>query len=561
MKYNLSLVEPIALGDGSPVFRAGPGTYYDKNGVLQTAAADVQRITSDPADLSAAPYALIELAATNALHVNAMTGAAAGTPGTLPGTWALITGVNGVTRSVVGVGVENGIEYIDFGFSGTATGVAYFFINTDAATGAAAGQTWVASAFVKKVSGAAPSFAFQMIASGRTAGGAPIDEPTPTEIATGAPGALSASRITSTVNLTSPLVAGVLQFFTVAFAAGETADLVLRVGLPQLERNAASSPIRTTGAPVTRPADALGPNLGLIYSSLTENDTDDAPLYNPATSYPLGAKVRRAETHRVYESAIAGNLGNTPELNSAGIAAKWIDAAPTNRGAMFDGDVSTPSSAANVLTVVLRPGAFSALYGAGIDADQAQVCIQDAPGGNIIYRTTIALEASQPGDYDEYFWGRFMPQPDFLLTDLDPYHQGIVTVTLTKAAGTVKCGVLIAGEQIPIGASQRGAKAKPKSYSTLKTDDFGNTSIRRRRKGKDLSVTAWVTRADASWVEGVIERLLDVPVVVVVSADASDYGLRCYGLVSGELSWDYPQDCLLTLSVLGLINATIDTTA
>jgi hypothetical protein len=301
--------------------------------------------------------------------------------------------------------------------------------------------------------------------------------------------------------------------------------------------------IPNTGAPgsVTRPADVLGPNAGLIFSTLTENDTDDAPLYDPAHTYATGERVRRAETHRVYESNVAGNLGNTPELNATGDAAKWLDVRPTNRWAMFDGD--------------------TALYGAGIDADLVQVCVQDAPGGNIILNDSEALEASTPGDYDEYFWGRFKPKTDFLVTGVDQYHQCVVTVTLTKTAGTVKCGVLLAGDQIPLAASQRGAKAKPRSYSYIKTDDFGNTTIKRRRATTDLSGTAWVERAEASWVEGVIQRVLDVPVVVIVSDDAQDYGLRGYGLLSAEISWDQPQDCLLSFSLQGLINATTDSAA
>jgi hypothetical protein len=52
------IVDPVTLGD-TACTRAGTATYYDRNGVLQTAAANTLRVTYDPADLTKAPYALV----------------------------------------------------------------------------------------------------------------------------------------------------------------------------------------------------------------------------------------------------------------------------------------------------------------------------------------------------------------------------------------------------------------------------------------------------------------------------------------------------------------------
>lgn len=53
----MEIIDPVTLGDTS--FSGGGGTYYDRNGVLQTAAAGVPRVTYDPADLSKAPYLMV----------------------------------------------------------------------------------------------------------------------------------------------------------------------------------------------------------------------------------------------------------------------------------------------------------------------------------------------------------------------------------------------------------------------------------------------------------------------------------------------------------------------
>ncbi|MGB9107486.1 MAG: hypothetical protein WCC39_02245 [Telluria sp.] len=298
----------------------------------------------------------------------------------------------------------------------------------------------------------------------------------------------------------------------------------------------------------------------LVSSPLTENDIDDAPLYNPGTTYAAGARVRRSETHRIYESAGADNVGNTPELNVAGTAAKWIDLGPTNRWAMFDGSIDTASVGGSSMTVVLHPGAVDSIYGV-IDADQLDVSVCDAPGGNVVFTYSASLEMSAPADYDEYFWAPFQPQPDFLITGLDPYYGCEVTITLSKAGGNVQCPGLVLGYYQALGATQKGAKVKPKSYSTIKEDGYGNTRITRRRKSTDLTATAWVDRSEASYVNRIIQRNLDTPAVFIGSDDPADFALRCFGIGSGEVSYDFPQDCQLSLTVSGVINVITDTTA
>jgi hypothetical protein len=48
--------------------RGSTATYFDKDGVLQTAAANVARYTYEPSNLSAQPYLLLEAAATNYMY-------------------------------------------------------------------------------------------------------------------------------------------------------------------------------------------------------------------------------------------------------------------------------------------------------------------------------------------------------------------------------------------------------------------------------------------------------------------------------------------------------------
>lgn len=55
----MDIIEPVTLGDVTCT-RATSAPYYDRNGVQQTAPPNTLRVTYDPADLSKAPYALLD---------------------------------------------------------------------------------------------------------------------------------------------------------------------------------------------------------------------------------------------------------------------------------------------------------------------------------------------------------------------------------------------------------------------------------------------------------------------------------------------------------------------
>jgi hypothetical protein len=143
--------------------------------------------------------------------------------------------------------------------------------------------------------------------------------------------------------------------------------------------------------------------------------------------------------------------------------------------------------------------------------------------------------------------------PDFIVSGLDPYGDMEVTVTLTRATGNVLCGMLQVGDLVPLGMTQYGAKAKPKTYSYIKINEYGENEIIRRKKAKDLTATAWLKLEEANNVLETIGSMLDVPCIVICSDLAAYSGLRGFGLVSGEISYDHHQDCLLSVSVNGLI--------
>lgn len=297
-----------------------------------------------------------------------------------------------------------------------------------------------------------------------------------------------------------------------------------------------------------------------MVKSITTNGVtlpeDTRPAWSSTAIYGIGDQVYSG--HRVYESVQPNNTGKDPtvlsnQYSAAGIATWWIDAGPTNRFAMFDTLISTQTVALGPLTIVLTPGAFNGIALFGLDGDALEVSVKDAAAGNIVYRYSAPLEGSQPTDYYDYFFLPFKPQTQFIATGLAPYSSSEIAITVSKASGTAKIGMVALGDMKPLGAPLRGASVEPVDYSYISTDAFGNTTIRKRNNATGLTIQAKLDVEDANEVLRTVKDLLGVPVVVVGSTASGYENLTVFGLLSGRLQYDDYNEPTLNATVKGLI--------
>lgn len=546
MSEQLSVLVPLAIRDVVGFSAAvGARTYYDSTGALQTAADGVLRMSYDPGNLQRAPLPLIEAAATNLfLWSRDFTNAAWG-PFNVACSASPRIAPDGVAMTRVVPNGVNGLHYLQ---QGVALVSGQKYACTVAA--AAAGYEWIG---VEMKAGASFKYAYVRIATGeigRLDAGLTFSKP---------PVLVNGVCTFSVTWDGSVAGAPTFTFFVTQSnnVTGYAGDGVSGIDFwfAQVETDKAASFIKTLGAPVTRPADVLDNKKGILYTSVPENDY---PVYDPAKTYASGEFCISLVTHRIYRSEADGNLNKDPtkidnQISSNGSTVWWFDYAPTNRWAMFDDQGNTQTIVASPLIVSLRAGGFNSSWAGGLDSEYVSIVVQDAPGGNVIFEFSSALEASAPGDWDEYFFSPFRPLTDFLNTNIDQYSLAVVTIMFTKSSGNVKCGMwTIGGEQI-LGRTQYGVKIKPKTYSFIDTDKFGRTNIERRGSATDMDASAQITLADAAYVGRVLRSLLDVP-VVVIGAGSEQYGdLRVFGLLSGEIDYDQPEDCLLTTNTKGVI--------
>ncbi len=280
--------------------RASNATYFNSSGVLTIASADVARVDYDPNGLTLRGLAL-EPSRTNWVRNNIASATVAGTPGTLPTTWSGGTQTS-VTRQIVGAGTEDGIEYIDIRWAGNG-GEAAFELVLDGGTHASAanGQVWVGTVFLKLVAGSFTGLG----GTGPRIYEFPGVSQTTTDIRSTVTGAaLRTQRIQVTrTNVNAGTTYEQMRFLITPSATAW--DFTLRFGLPQLELgNTITSPIKTSGATVTRAADRLTYDLAA-----------NAPWFQSPNGYAYSVEFLSASNSQgsgvVYAGTSGGSFSNT----------------------------------------------------------------------------------------------------------------------------------------------------------------------------------------------------------------------------------------------------------
>lgn len=212
---------------------------------------DVPRIDFRNADgtLSSCGRLLLEPQRTNSIRNSSMVGAVAGTPGTLPTNWIAATG--GLSQTVIGIGTENGLPYIDYKLAGTATSTeAVIRFEGPSQIAASASQSWTSSIYSRLISAAAAPNSYNLITVERNSGGASVAFQVLAYVPTS-----TLRRFTQTFTTTAT-TAFVQPGVVFVLTSGATYDFTIRIAAPQMELGSyATTWVPTTTAAVTRIAD------------------------------------------------------------------------------------------------------------------------------------------------------------------------------------------------------------------------------------------------------------------------------------------------------------------
>jgi hypothetical protein len=518
------IIRPQTIEQTSEFSRASTATYYDQDGVLQTAAVDELRIGYDPSDLDAVPLPVLEDAATNNF-INSQDG----------NLYGIKSAVTYVANAVTGIdGSLSGDSFTE-----TAVSSGHYIERQQGAFDANSEQTYDV---VFKPFGQTRTYILTMYGNAYTdnvsisfnvTGNDGQGEITSTS-ARAAQGHIQKLqdgwwRVALSGIPTDTVTPGVRFRFTLVNSSTTylgSVDTGVYLFNSQNELGAVppSSIIISGGTAATRAADIPG---DMLTSSVPE---DDHPEYDVGDTYALGDRVISTTTHRVYESLQAGNLGNPlpvmPEISTA----FWLNVSATNRWKMFDNSITSQSSAAEYLSIAIQTvGRVDSVALLNISASSVRITMEDATEGIVYDETYSLIEESGILDYYEYFFEPVSRVGDFAITDMDLYSDTTITITLSEPSGTVLCGAAIVGLSKTIGATRFGMSLGIQDYSVKITDEFGNKTILERVYSDKMSLQVSIPTASVVSVKKTLASYRATAIVYIATDEIGAEPVIAYG--------------------------------
>ena len=270
--------------------------------------------------------------------------------------------------------------------------------------------------------------------------------------------------------------------------------------------------------------------------------------WSSVTAYALDSYVIRTTTNRVYRCIQGPSTNNTPETSPLW----WTDVGPTNTWAMFDSQISTTTTNATNVTVVMDPGQINGLGLIGVVGGSVTVSATDGAGGASIYNKTISLDTTIITDWSMYFFEAFNLSGDVVLTDLPTY--GSMRLTVAVTGTNVAIGNLSLGSAYDLGMTEYGATAGITDYSRKDTDAFGTTTFTRRGFSKRMSARSMIATDQMNKIQRILSDIRATPCVWIGTPDMTTYSpLVVYGFYR-DFSIDiaYSTQCYCSLEVEGL---------
>lgn len=283
---------------------------------------------------------------------------------------------------------------------------------------------------------------------------------------------------------------------------------------------------------------------------LASNAVEAHAAWLVGTTYAKDAMVDYGSHY--YISLVNSNVGNIPDAVGSTF---WLQTGPDNKHAMFDGQVSTATTSSSPLVVTIAPGIVNSVALIDLVGSSVTISMTDNGASPPVYTRTVGLDGSIVFDWYTYFFEPFVQLAEVVLTDLPPYTNGRITMTLTRIGGC-SIGEFLVGTVYELGdvGMEQGASVGIIDYSRKDTDnETGLTTFVRRAYSKRMSGQFLLDNVQLNAVQRILADIRAVP-SVFIGSEAADYSpLIVYGFYR-DFSIDiaYPTKSFCRIEVEGL---------
>lgn len=296
---------------------------------------------------------------------------------------------------------------------------------------------------------------------------------------------------------------------------GKTATVTMTTSSPDIvtwvgHGLAVGTPVKftTTGALPT------GVVADTVYYVVSAGLTEDAfEIAATPGGTPINTSGSQSGVHTATASA---NYNKDPATNPT----VWLDAGATNRWKMFDSSVTSQTSNANSIDVSLDTvGRVDSVALINIDAAEIHIVMTDATEGVVYDETLSGVSVDGIDDMYDYFFEPINRITDLALTDLPPYANSTLDITLTETGGTAYCGGCVVGQSLEIGDTEVGARIGVQDYSIKQRDSFGNYTILQRAFNKRANYTIHLESTLVDKLQNVLASYRATPIVYIGSGN------------------------------------------
>lgn len=211
---------------------------------------------------------------------------------------------------------------------------------------------------------------------------------------------------------------------------------------------------------------------------------------------------------------------------------------------MFDAFLNTQTEFADVIEVEIEFNNCDRVALFNIDAYSIHLELTDDDTSTVVQTKTIDLDMGD-GEYQQW-----------VIEPLYIYADATLKITLNKASGTAKCGLVGIGLSTSLGITLYSPDIGFTDYSIKDTNDFSQTYLKQGAWAKRPSFKAYLplSALDAAY-EDLVSVRGTLPFFEINNEGKSDYeSLRVHGFIEDwSIKIDSPAMAELTFTIQGVI--------